>query len=87
MLIWIFGMAVVLAVSVALFDRERDRFGQNILFEGITREIVAAVDVLDHLTPGQRAEWIETLGRRPLHNEGWVIQQCAGGWLATMEQR
>jgi protein-histidine pros-kinase len=66
MLIWIFGMAVVLAVSVALFDRERDRFGQNILFEGITREIVAAVDVLDHLTPGQRAEWIETLGRRRL---------------------
>jgi hypothetical protein len=26
-------------------------------------------------------------GLASLHNEGWVIQQCAGGWLATMEQR
>jgi protein-histidine pros-kinase len=65
-LIWLFGMALVLAVSFALFLGERDRYGRDVLFEGITREIVAAVDVLDRLSAEDRAEWIETLGRRRL---------------------
>lgn len=66
MLIWLGGMALVLAVSVALFVGERDRYARDVLFEGVSREIVAAVDVLNHLTPGQRADWIDTLGRRRL---------------------
>ena len=66
MLIWLGGMAVVLAVSLALFVSERDRYARDVLFEGVSREIVAAVDVLNHLTPGQRADWIDTLGRRRL---------------------
>jgi len=66
MLIWLVGIALVLAVSLALFLGERDRYGRDVLFEGIAREIVAAVDVLDRLSAPQREEWIETLGRRRL---------------------
>lgn len=66
MLIWLLGMSAVVAVSLAVFVGERDRHGREVLSEGIAREIVAAVDVLDRLSPSQRAEWIETLGRRRL---------------------
>ena len=66
MLIWLGGMAVVLAVSAALLVSERDRYARNVLFEGVAREIVAMVDVLDQLPPNQRGDWIEALGRRRL---------------------
>jgi protein-histidine pros-kinase len=66
MSIWLIGIALVLAVSLALFLGERDRYGRDVLFEGVAREITAAVDVLDRLSAREREEWIETLGRRRL---------------------
>ena len=66
MLIWLVGIALVLAISIALFMNERHRYARDVLVEGIARELVAAVDVLDRLSPEQRLEWIETLGRRRL---------------------
>lgn len=66
MLIWIVGIAAVLATSLALFLGERDRFDRDVLFEGIAREIAAAVDVLERLAPAERDPWIEALGRRRL---------------------
>ncbi|HJV24772.1 MAG TPA: HAMP domain-containing sensor histidine kinase [Aromatoleum sp.] len=66
MLIWLGGMAVVLAVSIALFVGERDRHMREVFSEGIAREVAAAVDVLDHLGSVQREDWIDTLGRRRL---------------------
>ncbi|NMG15592.1 sensor histidine kinase [Aromatoleum bremense] len=66
MLIWLVGIALVLAVSLALFVSERDRHGRDVLFEGVAREIAAIVDVLDSLAPEQREDWIGTLGRRRL---------------------
>ncbi|MCK0510850.1 sensor histidine kinase [Aromatoleum buckelii] len=66
MLIWLVGIALVLAVSLALFVSERDRHGRDVLFEGVAREIAAIVDVLDSLPPEQREDWIRTLGRRRL---------------------
>lgn len=66
MLIWLLGMAVVLAVSFALFVGERDRVGRNVLFEGIAQEIAATVQVLERLPPQERAGWIDDLGRRRL---------------------
>lgn len=66
MLIWLLGIAVVLAASSLLLVMERHRYARDVLFEGIAREIVGAVDVLDQLSPAQRADWIETLGRRRL---------------------
>ena len=41
MLIWLIGIAVVLAVSLALFVGERDRVERSALFEGIAQEIAA----------------------------------------------
>lgn len=66
MLIWLIGIALVLAISVALFINERHRYARDVLAEGIAREVVSAVDVLDRLSPEQRVEWMETLGRRRL---------------------
>ncbi|MBD5803552.1 Osmolarity sensor protein EnvZ [Azoarcus sp. Aa7] len=66
MLIWLGGMVVVLAVSLALFVSERDRYAREVLFEGVAREIAAAVDVLEHLPAEQREDWIDAVGRRRL---------------------
>lgn len=66
MLIWLVGIAAVLGTSYALFLGERDRFDRDVLFEGIAREVAAATDVLDQLSPAERSEWIEALGRRRL---------------------
>jgi protein-histidine pros-kinase len=66
MLIWLVGLAAVLATSYALFLGERHRFDRDVLFEGLAREIAAAADVLDQLTPAEREQWIEALGRRRL---------------------
>lgn len=66
MLIWLGGMVVVLAVSLALFLSERDRYAREVLFEGVAREIAAAVDVLEHMPAAQRESWIEAGGRRRL---------------------
>ncbi len=66
MLIWLIGIAAVLATSSALFLGERDRFDRDVLFEGLAREVAAAADVLDQLSPAERSEWIEALGRRRL---------------------
>ena len=69
MLIWLIGIAVVLAVSLALFVGERDRVERSALFEGIAQEIAAAADVLDRLTPGERERWIDELGRDRIAEE------------------
>ena len=66
MLIWIVGLAAVLAVSFMLFVGERERVGRAALFEGIAQEIAATADVLDRLSPAERERWIDELGRRRL---------------------
>ncbi len=66
MLIWLVGIALVLAVSFALFIGERERIGRSALFEGIAQEVAASADVLDRLTPAERERWLDELGRRRL---------------------
>lgn len=66
MLIWIVGLAAVLAVSFMLFVGERERVGRAALFEGIAQEIAATAEVLDRLSPDDRERWIDELGRRRL---------------------
>lgn len=63
MLIWLFGIAVVLAVSFTLFVGERDRASRAALFEGLAQQIATAVDVLDHASPAERERWIREFGR------------------------
>lgn len=66
MLIWLIGIACVLATSLALFRGERDRHDRDLLIDGLVRDISSAVEVLDRLAPSDRAAWIDTLGRRRL---------------------
>ncbi|QDF98170.1 two-component sensor histidine kinase [Azoarcus sp. DD4] len=66
MLIWLVGIAAVLAVSFMLFVGERERLGRDALFEGVAQEIAAAVDVLDHLSADERERWVDQFGRRRL---------------------
>jgi protein-histidine pros-kinase len=66
MLIWLVGIALVLAVSFMLFVGERERVGRAALFEGIAQEIAATAEILDRLAPAERERWIDDLGRRRL---------------------
>ena len=66
MLIWLLGMTLVLGTSFALFVGERERAGQEALFEGVAREIAAAAAVLDRLDAAERERWLDELGRRRL---------------------
>ena len=66
MLIWLVGIALVLAVSLALFLGERERIGRSALFEGVAQEIASVADLLDRMSPPERARWIDEIGRRRL---------------------
>lgn len=66
MLIWLIGMALVLAVSLALFFGERERIGRSALFEGVAQEIASVADLLDSMSPPERERWIDEIGRRRL---------------------
>lgn len=64
MLIWLLGITVVLAISFTLFLGERERFDRGVVFEGIAREVATTVDIVDQLSPQERSQWIESMGRR-----------------------
>jgi signal transduction histidine kinase len=66
MLIWIIGIALVLAVSLALFVGERERIGRSALFEGVAQEIATAADLMERMSPPERERWIDEIGRRRL---------------------
>ena len=66
MLIWLIGIALVLAVSLALFLGERERIGRSALFEGVAQEIASVADLLDRMSPPERERWIDEIGRRRL---------------------
>lgn len=66
MLIWLVGLALVLSVSFALFLGERDRHDNDVFFEGLARETASAIDVLNRLSPPEREQWLDALGRRRL---------------------
>lgn len=66
MLIWMLGIALVLAVSLALFFGERERIGRSALFEGVAQEIATAADLLERMSPPERERWIDDIGRRRL---------------------
>jgi signal transduction histidine kinase len=66
MLIWMLGITLVLAVSLALFVGERERIGRSALFEGVAQEIATAADLLERMSPPERERWIDEIGRRRL---------------------
>lgn len=66
MLIWLIGIALVLALSFMLFAGERERVGRAALLAGIAQEIATAADVLDRMPSAERERWIDEFGRRRL---------------------
>jgi protein-histidine pros-kinase len=59
MLIWLFGILLVLAVSIGIFVEVRERA----IFEGIAQEIASNADLLDSLGPDERQRSLEQHGR------------------------
>jgi len=59
MLIWLVGIFLVLAVSIAIFVSERDR----VWSQGFAREIAANADIIDNLSPEERSRTFEEQGR------------------------
>jgi protein-histidine pros-kinase len=58
MLIWLIGILLVLAVSVAIFVNERDR----VWSEGFAREIASNADIFDNLAYAERHRMLEEQG-------------------------
>jgi protein-histidine pros-kinase len=50
MLLWLLGILLVLAISVAIFTKERG----HLVFKGIAQEIASSADILDPLAPEER---------------------------------
>ncbi|MDR2208645.1 MAG: HAMP domain-containing protein [Azoarcus sp.] len=58
MLIWLVGILLVLAVSIAIFVNERER----VWSEGFAREIASNADILDNLAPKERRHTLKEQG-------------------------
>ncbi|MBL8490221.1 MAG: HAMP domain-containing protein [Rhodocyclaceae bacterium] len=63
MVIWLLGLAVVLAVSSWLFLGERGRTARNILFDHIALDVVTVVALMDRLPPQERTAALARLDR------------------------
>ena len=63
MLIWLLGLAVVLAVSSWLFLGERGRTARNNLFDHIAQDVVTVVALMDRLPPQERPAALSRLDR------------------------
>ncbi|MFT4066084.1 ATP-binding protein [Paraburkholderia sp.] len=58
------GLALAQTLSFWLTMTERDQTMTNVMMGYIEREVVASVALLDHLPPGERAQWLPRLARR-----------------------
>lgn len=58
------GLASAQALSFWLTMTERDQTMTNVMTGYIEREVTSSVALLDHLPPGERAQWLPRLERR-----------------------
>ena len=63
MLIWVLGLAVVLAVSSWLYLGERGRATRNTMFEHMALDVITVVGLMDSLPVTERAAWLQRLER------------------------
>jgi protein-histidine pros-kinase len=59
MLIWLIGIFLVLAISIAIFVNERE----HVIFRGIAQEIASSADIIDQIAPEERARSLGSHGR------------------------
>ena len=71
MLIWLLGLAVVLAVSSWLFLGERGRTARNNLFDHIAQDVVTVVALMDRLPPQERPAALSRLARTKTQSKAW----------------
>lgn len=62
-LIWLLGLAVVLAVSSWIYLGERGRAARNTMFEHMAQDVVTVVALMDSLPVGERAAALQRLER------------------------
>lgn len=62
-LIWLLGLAVVLAVSSWIYLGERGRAARNTMFEHLALDVVTVVALMDSLPPTERATMLKRLER------------------------
>ncbi len=63
MLIWLLGLAVVLAVSSWLYLGERGRSARNTMFEHMALDVVTVVALMESLPAAERGAWLQRLER------------------------
>ncbi|MFH1871351.1 MAG: ATP-binding protein [Pseudomonadota bacterium] len=62
-LIWLLGLAVVLAVSSWIYQGERGRAARNTMFEHMAQDVVTVVALMDKLPVGERTAALKRLER------------------------
>lgn len=63
MLIWLLGLALVLAVSSWLYLGERGRAARNTMFEHMALDVVTVVALMESLPAAERGVWLQRLER------------------------
>ena len=63
MLIWLLGLALVLAVSSWLYLGERGRAARNTMFEHMALDVVTVVALMESLPAAERGTWLQRLER------------------------
>jgi protein-histidine pros-kinase len=63
MLIWLLGLALVLAVSSWLYLGERGRAARNTMFEHMALDVITVVGLMDSLPATERTAWLKRVER------------------------
>ncbi len=63
MLIWLLGLALVLAVSSWLYLGERGRAARNTMFEHMALDVITVVALMDSLPATERTAWLKRVER------------------------
>lgn len=63
MLIWLLGLALVLAVSSWLYLGERGRATRNTMFEHMALDVITVVGLMDSLPAAERTVWLKRVER------------------------
>ena len=67
MLIWLLGLALVLAVSSWLYLGERGRAARNTMFEHMALDVITVVGLMDSVPAAERAAWLKRVERSNYH--------------------
>lgn len=67
LLIWLAGMAIVLGISVWLFDAERERIGQVSHLDNLVQDVAGTLETLDAMPAPNRADWLRATHLRRYH--------------------